>query len=98
MKLWYYEEWSEDVLFSIKAKKIVYSEQSRYPQITQIELVEIDEAVVLASRAFLPQTASKLDDERVKLYFEDRVKWVQHQANETYDLIIIDARDSVGKN
>jgi len=37
MKLWYYEDWSDDILFSIKAKRMHYSEQSAFQQIDILE-------------------------------------------------------------
>ena len=46
-------------------------ELTSYPSIKQIDMVEIDELVVDVCREYLPQTASKLDDLRVNLYFED---------------------------
>jgi len=71
-------------------------ELTRYSGIEQIDMVEIDEEVVKACREFLPQTASKLDDGRVTLYFEDGVKWVQFGQVASYDLIIIDSTDPIG--
>ena len=38
----------------------------RYPQIEEIDLVEIDEEVVKACKEFLPQTACGFQDPRVK--------------------------------
>lgn len=37
----------------------------------QIDLVEIDEMVVQVCRKYLPQTASKLDDPRIRFFYED---------------------------
>jgi len=162
MKLWYYEEWSDDILFSIKAKEIVYSgnspyqkidildsddygrfltldgllmvterdefiyhemivhpamcvnptiknvlvigggdggtirELTRYPQIKQIDMVEIDEMVVEAARKYLPTLSSALDDARVTIHFEDGINWVKQVESATYDLIIVDSTDPVG--
>jgi len=162
MKLWYYEEWSEDVLFSIKAKRIIHSvkspfqqidilesddygrfltldgllmvterdefiyhemivhpaicvnphikkvlvigggdggtvrELTRYPQIECIDMVEIDELVVRAAKRYLRVMSSKLTDERVKLYFEDGIKWVKDAKDNEYDLILVDSTDPIG--
>ena len=162
MKLWYYEEWSDDVLFSIRANKIIYSAQSpyqkidifesddygrfltldgllmvterdefiyhemmvhpafsvnheikkvlvigggdggcvrelvRYKQITHIDMVEIDEWVVEASKKHLPTLSKGLDDHRVHLHFEDGIHWVKNIAPESYDLILVDSTDPIG--
>ena len=70
-------------------------ELTRYPGIEQIDLVEIDREVVEACREYLPQTASKLDDPRVVIRYEDGLKFVRSRKNE-YDLIIVDSTDPFG--
>ena len=59
-------------------------ELTRYSEIQQIDLVEIDEQVVTVSKGFLPRTACKLDDPRVKIYYEDGLKFVRFKEDE-YD-------------
>lgn len=70
-------------------------ELTKYDTIQSIDLVEIDGAVIEACRQYLPQTASALDDPRVRLHIEDGLPFVrkQHQA---YDLIIVDSTDPFG--
>ncbi|MCT4509546.1 MAG: polyamine aminopropyltransferase [Tepidibacter sp.] len=70
-------------------------ELTRYENIEKIDMVEIDELVVRASKEYLPITASKLDDPRVNLYFEDGIKFVEGKEN-MYDLIIVDSTDPIG--
>ncbi len=70
-------------------------ELTEYQTIEQIDMVEIDKMVVDVCREYLPQTASKLDDPRVNLYFEDGLKFVRKKENE-YDLIIVDSTDPFG--
>lgn len=70
-------------------------ELTRYKHIEKIEMVEIDEMVVRSCQQFFDITSSKLNDERVKLYFEDGVKFVENKENE-YDLIIVDSTDPIG--
>lgn len=70
-------------------------ELTRYENIEKIDMVEIDELVVRASKEYLPITASKLDDLRVNLYFEDGLKFVEGKEN-MYDLIIVDSTDPIG--
>lgn len=67
----------------------------RYPAIEQIDVVEIDEEVVSACRAHLPQTACGFDDERVRLYYEDGLKYVR-RYEDAYDLILVDSTDPFG--
>lgn len=70
-------------------------ELTRYTTIEQIDMVEIDKLVVDVCREYLPQTACKLDDQRVNLFFEDGLKYVRTKQNE-YDLIIVDSTDPFG--
>ena len=73
----------------------VARELAKYPQIRQIDIVEIDERVVEVSRKFLPQTACGFSDSRVTLFFADGLKFVRRKENE-YDLIIVDSTDPFG--
>ena len=70
-------------------------ELTAYPTIEKIDMVEIDKLVVDVCKEYLPQTALKLDDPRVNLYFEDGLKFVRRIENE-YDLIIVDSTDPFG--
>jgi spermidine synthase len=70
-------------------------ELTRYNSLERVDMVEIDRKVVEICQEFIPQTASKLDDKRVNLYFEDGLKFVKTKKNE-YDLIIVDSTDPIG--
>lgn len=70
-------------------------ELTRYTTIANIDMVEIDKMVVDVCREYLPQTACKLDDPRVHLYFEDGLNFVRSKEN-AYDLIIVDSTDPFG--
>lgn len=70
-------------------------ELTRYQTIENIDMVEIDKLVVDVCREYLPQTACKLDDPRVNLYFEDGLRFVRFKENQ-YDLIIVDSTDPFG--
>lgn len=70
-------------------------ELTRYATIESIDMVEIDKMVVDVCREYLPQTACKLDDPRVHLYFEDGLKFVRSKED-IYDLIIVDSTDPFG--
>lgn len=67
----------------------------RYHQIEQIDLVEIDQMVVDVCKVYFPEVSSGFADKRVKLHFEDGVKFIA-ETNEDYDLIIIDSTDPFG--
>lgn len=70
-------------------------ELTRYNNIQNIDMVEIDELVVKASIKHLPFTSNKLSDPRVNLYFEDGIKFVKGKKD-LYDLIIVDSTDPIG--
>lgn len=70
-------------------------ELTRYKTIEKIHLVEIDKLVVDVCKEYLPETASKLDEARVELYFENGLKFIRSQEDE-YDLIIVDSTDPFG--
>lgn len=70
-------------------------ELTRYNSIEKIDMVEIDKMVVDVSREYLRQTSCKLDDPRVKIYYEDGLKFVRTKQEE-YDLIIVDSTDPFG--
>ncbi|HEX3017568.1 MAG TPA: polyamine aminopropyltransferase [Caproicibacter sp.] len=89
---------------NLKAKRVLVigggdggavRELTRYQTIEHIDLVEIDHEVVEACRRYLPQTACKLDDPRVTIYYEDGLKFVRRKKDE-YDLIIVDSTDPFG--
>ena len=73
----------------------VIRELTRYSSIEHIDLVEIDELVVEVCKKYLPQTACRLDDERVTIYYQDGLKFIRRRENE-YDLIIVDSTDPFG--
>lgn len=70
-------------------------ELTRYPGIEHIDMIEIDPMVVEVCKEYLPQTACKLEDPRVHIYYEDGLKFVRRKANE-YDLVIVDSTDPFG--
>lgn len=70
-------------------------ELTRYPGIELIDMVEIDQMVVEVCKEFIPQTACKLEDPRVHIYYEDGLKFIRRKVNE-YDLIIVDSTDPFG--
>ncbi len=73
----------------------VIRELCRYDDIEQIDMVEIDPQVVEVCREYLPQTACSLDDPRVKIYYEDGLRFIR-RCEDLYDLIIVDSTDPFG--
>ncbi len=71
-------------------------ELTRYKHIENIDMVEIDKQVVDVCREFIPQTACKLDDERVHIHYEDGLRFVRSSDEGKYDLIIVDSTDPFG--
>jgi spermidine synthase len=71
-------------------------ELMRYPNIERVTMVEIDDAVVRASKKFLPSISSAFDSPKLNLLIEDGIKFVKKAANSSYDLVIIDSSDPVG--
>ena len=70
-------------------------ELTRFKNIEHIDMVEIDQRVVEVCKEYLPQTACRLDDPRVHIFYEDGLKYVRGKDNE-YDLIIVDSTDPFG--
>ena len=67
----------------------------KHEAVEKAVLIEIDEQVIQASRQYLPEIASGLDDERVDILITDGIAHIQESKN-TYDVIIVDSTDPVG--
>jgi spermidine synthase len=67
----------------------------RHPELCKVDMVEIDEQVVKASKRFFPQVASAFTDKRLTLYIEDGLEFARGQHG-PYDVIIVDSSDPVG--
>ncbi len=74
----------------------VIRELTRYPEIERIDMVEIDPLVVEVCKKYLPQTACRFNDNRLKIYYEDGVRFIRSCEN-AYDLIIVDSTDPFGR-
>ncbi|MGI5891657.1 MAG: polyamine aminopropyltransferase [Bacillota bacterium] len=73
----------------------VVRELTRYPYVEHIDLVEIDQLVVEVCKKYLPQTACRLNEQRVNIYYQDGLKFIRACENK-YDLIIVDSTDPFG--
>ncbi len=71
----------------------------KYPSIESVTMVEIDEAVVRASKQYLPTVAKEFGNPKLNLIIGDGIQFVKDAAtksSENYDLIIVDGSDPVG--
>jgi spermidine synthase len=59
-------------------------------------MVEIDEAVVRASKAHLPTLSIAFGDPKLDLQIADGIEFVKKAPADTYDLVIVDGSDPVG--
>ena len=73
----------------------VVKELTRYDSVRCIDLVEMDEQVIEACRAYLPENASRLDDSRVHIYYDNALRFIR-RCTDAYDLIIVDSTDPFG--
>ncbi|MCS7081869.1 MAG: polyamine aminopropyltransferase [Bacteroidetes bacterium] len=68
----------------------------RHPEVEQVDLVEIDAAVVEAARAFFPNLACAFDDPRLRLHLADGVAFARQAPSSFYDVVIVDSTDPIG--
>ncbi len=87
----------QDVLVIGAGDGGVVHELARYDQIKRIDLVEMDPKVLEACRTYLPENASRLDDARVHIYFDNALRFIR-RCESQYDLIIVDSTDPFGPN
>lgn len=73
----------------------VARELSYYPEIEEIDVVEPDQVFVEVCKQFFPDNACGLDDERVRIFNQDGLRFLRSRHNE-YDLIINDCTDPLG--
>ena len=75
----------------------VARELGHYQEIEEIDVVEPDKVFVEVCKKFFPDNACGLEDKRVRIFYEDGLKFLRLKQNE-YDLIINDAIDPLGHN
>jgi spermidine synthase len=67
----------------------------KHPKVKKATLVEIDGAVIEASKKYLPEIAVGLSDPKVEVIVDDGIKHIQETKNH-YEIIIVDSTDPVG--
>eukprot|EP00168_Porphyra_purpurea_P020016 TRINITY_DN8238_c0_g1_i1.p1 TRINITY_DN8238_c0_g1~~TRINITY_DN8238_c0_g1_i1.p1 ORF type:complete len:387 (-),score=76.13 TRINITY_DN8238_c0_g1_i1:31-1074(-) len=73
----------------------VLREVLKHPSVARAVLVEIDAAVVDASKRYLPALAAGFDDPRVEVVIADGAAYMDDHAD-AYDVIITDSSDPIG--
>lgn len=73
----------------------IVRELAKYKGIAEIDLVEIDPQVIEVCKEYLPYTAKGFEDERLRVYNQDGLKFIRKVKRE-YDLIIVDSTDPFG--
>lgn len=68
----------------------------KYDSIKAIDMIEIDQAVVEASKKFLPTISRGLSHPKVNLQIGDGIEFVKKSTEGKYDIIIVDGSDPVG--
>lgn len=64
--------------------------------VAKVTMVEIDEAVVRASKQHLPTVAKEFHNPKLNLIIGDGIKFVKEAAPNSYDVIIVDGSDPIG--
>lgn len=73
----------------------VAKELLQYDSVEHIDVVEVDKMFVDVSRQFFPEVACALEDSRVKVYYDDGLRFLRGKKAR-YDLIINDSTDPFG--
>ena len=68
----------------------------RYNTIEKVTMVEIDEAVIRASKQHLPTISREFSNPKLNLIVGDGIKFAAQAQPETYDVIIVDGSDPAG--
>lgn len=68
----------------------------RYPELDEVVLCEIDDAVIEASKEHLPSIAASFDHPKLTLKIGDGIEYVRQSPDESFDVVIVDSTDPVG--
>mmetsp|Transcript_54757 Transcript_54757/g.123302 ORF Transcript_54757/g.123302 Transcript_54757/m.123302 type:complete len:318 (-) Transcript_54757:10-963(-) len=74
----------------------VLREVCKHKCLTHVDMCEIDNGVIEASKRFFPTVSCAFGDPRVNLVVGDGVAFAEKAAEGTYDVIVIDSSDPVG--
>jgi len=73
----------------------ILREIERHECVKEIDICEIDEELIKASKKFLPSMACGFDDSRVNLHIADGSVFIKDRQG-YYDVIIVDSSDPIG--
>lgn len=68
----------------------------KHDSIEEVIMVEIDAAVIEASKEFLPSIACSFDHPKLKVIVGDGIKYMAEATPESFDLILVDSTDPIG--
>lgn len=68
----------------------------KYSSIEKVTMVEIDEAVINASKKHLPTLNTEFGNPKLNLIVGDGIEYVRNAKSGIYDLVIVDGSDPVG--
>jgi spermidine synthase len=68
----------------------------KYDDVKSVTMVEIDEAVIRASKLHLPKIASEFENAKLNLIVGDGIGFAKKAKPGSYDVIIVDGSDPVG--
>ncbi len=76
----------------------VLREVLKYDSVERVVQVELDEAVIVACRKYIPEICGNWNDPRVELIIGDGAKYVKDASlrKEQFDVIILDSTDPIG--
>jgi len=102
----YHEMMSHPALFSHpNPKKVLIigggdcgtlREALKHSTVEHVDQIDIDEQVTRLSERYFPELCESNHDPRAQLLFIDGIQWVHEQADNSYDVIIIDSTDPIG--
>ena len=68
----------------------------KHPEVKRLWQIDIDERVTRLAEDYFPELCTSNNDPRAQLLFDDGIVWIQQQAPESLDVIIVDSTDPVG--
>jgi spermidine synthase len=68
----------------------------RHDSAEEVVMVEIDDKVIEASKAHLPEIAAAFDHPRLNLLVGDGIAYVEEAPDASFDLVLVDSTDPVG--
>ncbi len=74
----------------------VAREVLKHPSVQRVTMVELDEVVVEACRAWMPNITCDYDDPRMELVIDDAAQYVKQAPSGCFDAVLCDSPHSIG--